>query len=394
MEKLCLLDNKLNMQNEELSSKIIGSIFNETDKDETDQIKKFNIEVIHSFVKNSVEDFVLSEYALFYMQERSKDLDLSKNSTVSEEIMVTVRNEFNRLEPEYNIHIPEPEMKIPCYKWIYPAVLGAVLGTMFFPRFFQMFWGNIEVGKAVGGALGSFLIMSLTIFIVNNKKIFRYAQLLLGLGAVTVAGGIILENVSAATPWGQMFGSIKSIFSSKKESISTKFKVLFGIIFSMIFLYVMRPTPFYNIKNLKRSILKQNEIIFYYSIKIVESIINKELSLFELKNNNERREITTKTDDSSVVLKVSDLFEKLESSISQDDTAGAQKIISSIKVLLGRFSYIKLYEEDGKPFQKEMEEKFDILGVIEVGQPIQVMEPAIIENKKIIKKGLLQRKRG
>jgi hypothetical protein len=344
----------------------------EEDFPREDQIRSANQEAQSLVMEEITGDKFLSQLSAepFELKKRAPLLILDLKKWVSENPLI--------------IPLTATSYELIGWRIALAAVVGTIGGGILFSAIFRLLMGNPDLGIIIGGPLGAFLVVMAMWKTSRSKKIRRIIQSLLGVTSLaeiwlTFSGlsglGGLWRSLLGKPAFKGFFGLFKRIF------------VYLGLIF-LLNLAIRKPV--FEIQD--HELLARE----YLDIWIKSAVLKLHLLITEVKPEEKEEPVNEK-----LLLKdlASYLYRLHHSAPELLPITASELIIHARNLGLEGLEKEPVFisgstqQEPVITWEKSLTEKYNLVGVIEEGDKVNVEEPPVIYQGKIIQKGLVRKVR-
>jgi len=283
--------------------------------------------------------------------------------------------EFRSLSEPLRIPFPEPVLEVKTRSWAYAGCLGAVMGMFAGGSLSHYLLDMRDAGMLTGAPAGALLFLLLLGYLVNHPRVMRTVQA--AFGAATV---LEIASMAGATfnPLGMLWRSVTKHFTGK--GIITRFKRIAVYLAGILVLQLAVPKAKIRWDQLENNTRESIDSWLTYHVNILVLLLQASHLKTELGVNDLPEPIPVTLLNS---------LQKLAETPMENRSDIADEVIQEF--------YNAGFKEadipDKEHFQADYYEHFDVLGLIEPGDPFKILEKPVIKDGKIIKKGRLTRVR-
>ncbi|MDB5312786.1 MAG: hypothetical protein JWO38_6988 [Gemmataceae bacterium] len=268
--------------------------------------------------------------------------------------------------PAFQAYLPPPTARIPYGSWAFPAAAGAALGCLALSPLSLLLFDQREAGLLVGGIAGAGIAVGLLAWVSERPKM---------LGC--------LQNLAGAASLFAALRAAVALFRAKSTRPLTAAAWVTGC---WVLLLLVRPRLTGPVRDECRDALRpQVERHLAHAADLV-------LALCWSHPNRRGAGDKRRADGPPIPEPVADALGMLRV-VSEDENAPDRHLRNAIRALLQRVregGYEWQAVPDGTPYDASLAEHFACFGLIEVGQPVEMLEPARIWNGKPDKPGQLR----
>jgi hypothetical protein len=315
--------------------------------------------------KSAVSQFAVDELlpsCLDWLTERQCGPPGSIRDRVRAEATVALRQRLPAFQPRS----PLPRLLIPYTSWALPASGGAALGSLALTPLSLLLLGQREPGLLVGGIFGAGLAVGLIAWLSQRPKLLSGLQKVIGATSLLTA-----------------IGGIVAVYRAQSVRL---LKAAGWITGCWILLLLVRP------RLVGPSRAECHEALLPQAELLLAQAADLALALCWTHPDAKKGDYENKLEGSTIPDRVVDAIGVLNA-VSEDENAPDHHLRNAIRALLQRVreeGYQWQIVAEGTPYDVSLEERFDCFGMIEIGQTVEMLEPARIRNGKPDKRGQLR----
>lgn len=321
--------------------------------------------IAHERARSWCADDLLPRLVDELVESRPDSSDSNRYSRISAE----VRSDVRKWMPEVDLALPAPTLEISTWAWALVAFVGAVLGVMLVPRLMRLTWGDIEVGKLLGGPVGAAALVMLIAWLRSHPKLRSAIEKALAAGAVAAAVMSLWTGLRGRRRRGAL-GWLKTAG-------------LFAV--AGLLLLVSKPRPRLNDEEAQQALSRQLGTLFRWYANITVLLLHARLL------GEEKKPESIGVDRLFAGLSggLQSLLLAARSGDAPGALDGARQVLSELEAQDIKASLV----DKGTLFDDSVARQFETFGIVEAGDPVEMLRPAWIAGEQVLLKGQVRRLR-
>ncbi len=316
-------------------------------------------------VQSILCDRMLSEEFLGKIDSRAQDDNFRRRTAF----------EFRALLIPLQIPFPEPVLEMRSRSWAYTGCLGALLGMLSGGPLLHYLLDMRDAGVILGGAAGSLVFLMLVGYLVQHPRILRVVQG--AFGAATILEVATMAGASI-NPLSLLWGRVTKYFTGR--GLLHRIKRIGVYLAGILVLQLAVPRARIRWDQLESNTRDAVQSWLSYHLNILLLLHQKTTALPG----------DTESHNSALPAPLISSIQKLSLAPTDQRSAVAEEVIQEYK----NSGFSTFHDESGGTFENSLYEQYEILGLIEQGDPFRILEHPVIKDGQVIKKGRLTKQRG
>jgi hypothetical protein len=299
---------------------------------------------------------------------------LFKSESYNPDLQRRIAFELRSFSKPLRIPFPEPVMEVRHRAWGYAACCGAIFGMMLAGGLTHYLFGDENYGILIGGPLGALVMVLVLGFLVKRPRLLRSVQVLFGVASLWEVGSLL--GVSF-TPMGLLWNQIKKKFT--KTDMLTHLKRISVFVGSILILQFAVPKAIFRREQLEVNAHEAITAWLDHHTDVLYLLWHTPLF---------NDDVTTSENFSPMPTPLLNAIQMMTKASDQNLRELADEVIQEFK----NAGY-KTDEILPDIFTQELEEKFDIVGLIQPGDSFKILDSPIMKDGVIFKKGRITKMR-
>jgi len=294
-----------------------------------------------------------------------KQLKDSKESVLAE-----ARAEVRKSLPEMPLRLPV--LAVPPWAWALVALIGGFLGVIVGPRLMWLAWGNIEVGRVLGPPLGASALVALVCWLRSRPKIQKW-----------------VERGSLVTAGAGVIGAVLSLVRGKKRPAIGLGAMAASLVGFVLLLKGIERYSRTDEAEVRRTVSDYLKGLFHWC---------SDWTVFTLWNCVLLERMEGHAEPGA--MEVQDLFTGLSEGLNSVrlavESGSTETALQAGRQLLSELEAQGIGPRAlsaGAVFEESLAQQFEAFGVVEPGDPVEVLRPAWLWGERVLVKGQVRRRR-
>ncbi|QVL31649.1 hypothetical protein KIH39_22830 [Telmatocola sphagniphila] len=285
----------------------------------------------------------------------------------SERVKIELLSAIRQRIPACQLFLPKPTQEIPTRSWVYSAALGAGIGCLLLTPLSLLLLGEREPGLALGGVVGAGSAVGAIGWLSRQSKFQRYAEFILA--ATTLTSGVV--------------GLYRLI---RRDSLGLlKTAGWFGA--GWLLVTLARP------RKVGLSHSESGEILQPQVRAYLNHLADLVLSLCWSHPDREDKILSSSSESNGIPESIADALGVIRQIC--DDPQSAEKHLSgAVRILMQRIrdqGYEWRTIPSGTLYSDDLKNLFEVFGMVEIGQPVETLNPAWVHRGQVLKAGLVRK---